>query len=409
MKRITAIAVAIIAAVAIVVVLRRAAPVEQPAAPTAEVVNNASESRPARLEDYESMSRDELIDRLQAQKRQLAQKQELLKRSEDDFEVLEEKLQLTSRRLRQQLEWNDASIQSAAASATLETQPLSRQDVDLRLTEYAEAFEQAFANGEADAVMTILSDLRELREDGYPLLVSMLNKIIADQRGDNTLGLSHRQFFRSFGRQPDLFAYALQSEEASPELRISSIHALRWSDDDYAPLFIEQLSYETDEGVTATLARMLGRAGTPEAVDALSQALDREYESNDTVESLVFALVRSGSEESGTVLAKYAESATGDALTTAEIALRMQASPVAGVGVTGITPHTQGESAGFEKGDVIVSYDGKPVRGRRSLVRMTRRSDAEEPVIIEYYRDGVKQETQVYGGFIGVGVISVGE
>ena len=91
-----------------------------------------------------------------------------------------------------------------AAAATLETQPLSRQDGDLRLTEYAEAFEQAFANGAADAVMTILSDLRELREDGYPLLVSMLNKIIADQRGDNTLGLSHRQFFRSFGRQPGL-------------------------------------------------------------------------------------------------------------------------------------------------------------------------------------------------------------
>ena len=165
MNRITAIIVAIIAAVAIVTVLRRAAPVEQSVSPPAAVVNNVSESRPARLDDYASMSRDELIDRLQAQKRQLAQKQELLKRSEDDFEVVEEKLQLTSRRLREQLEWNDASIQSAAASATLETQPLSRQDVDLRLTEYAEAFEQAFANGEGDAVMTILSDLRELRED----------------------------------------------------------------------------------------------------------------------------------------------------------------------------------------------------------------------------------------------------
>ena len=90
MKRITAIIVAIIAAVAIVTVLRRAAPVEQPAAPPAAVVNNVSETRPARLEDYASMSRDEIIDRLQAQKRQLAQKQELLKRSEEDFEVVEE-------------------------------------------------------------------------------------------------------------------------------------------------------------------------------------------------------------------------------------------------------------------------------------------------------------------------------
>ena len=204
------------------------------------------------------MSRDELIDRLQGQKRQLAQKQKFLKRSEDDVEVLEDKLQLTSRRLREQLEWNDASIQSAAGSATLEPQPLSRHDIDLRLTEYAEAFEQAFANGEGDAVMAIFGELRELREDGYPLLVSMLNTVVADQRGDNSLGLSHRQFFRSFGREPDLFAYALQSTEASPELRKSSIHALRWSDGDYVPLFIEQLSYETDEGVTAALARMLG-------------------------------------------------------------------------------------------------------------------------------------------------------
>jgi hypothetical protein len=409
MKRITAIVVAIVAAVAIVVVLRRAEPVGPPAAPPAAVVINASESQPARLEDYESMSRDELIDRLQGQKRQLAQKQKFLKRSEDDVEVLEDKLQLTSRRLREQLEWNDASIQSAAGSATLEPQPLSRHDIDLRLTEYAEAFEQAFANGEGDAVMAIFGELRELREDGYPLLVSMLNTVVADQRGDNSLGLSHRQFFRSFGREPDLFAYALQSTEASPELRKSSIHALRWSDGDYVPLFIEQLSYETDEGVTAALARMLGYVGTPEAVDALSQALDREYENNDTVESLVFALARSGMETSAIALAEYAESATGDALTTTEIALRMQASPEAGVGVTGITPHTQGESAGFEKGDVIVSYNGKPVRGRRSLVRMTRRSDPEEPVIVEYYRDGVKQEAQIYGGFIGVGVISIGK
>jgi membrane-associated protease RseP (regulator of RpoE activity) len=184
---------------------------------------------------------------------------------------------------------------------------------------------------------------------------------------------------------------------------------LRWSDGDYVPLFIEQLSYETDEGVTAALARMLGYVGTPETVDALSQALDREYENNDTIESLVFALARSGMETSAIALAEYAESATGDALTATEIALRMQASPEAGVGVTGITPHTQGESAGFEKGDVIVSYNGKPVRGRRSLVRMTRRSDPEEPVIVEYYRDGVKQEAQIYGGFIGVGVISIGK
>ncbi|MDP7740134.1 MAG: PDZ domain-containing protein, partial [Lentisphaeria bacterium] len=406
MKRITAILVAILAAVVIVAILRRAAPVEPPEAPTAAVVNNASASPPARLEDYASMSRDELVDRLQEQEKQLAQKRELLQRNEDDFELLEEKLQLTSRRLRQQLEWNDASIQSAAASATLETQPLSRQDIDLRLTEYAEAFDQAFANGEGDAVLVILKDLRELREDGYPLLVSILNKVVADQRGDNTLGLTHRQFFRSFGREPDLFAYALQSNEASTQLRVSSVHALRWSDDDHVQLFIEQLPYETDETVTVALARALGHTGTPEAVEALGQALDRDYENNDTVESLVYALVRSGSESSAATLAKYAETATGDALATAEVALRMQASPEAGVGVTGITPHTQGESAGFEKGDVIVSYDGNPVRGRRSLIRLTRRSDPEEPVTIEYYRDGVKQDTQVYGGFIGVGVIT---
>jgi PDZ domain-containing secreted protein len=166
--------------------------------------------------------------------------------------------------------------------------------------------------------------------------------------------------------------------------------------------------------VIAALAEQLGRrpAGDDfgsDSVSAIVEALDREYENGETTEALLFALAATHSDFSKEALNQYAQTAiSADVSESLEAALRMASSPMAGLGVTAVSPNTQAASIGLEKGDVIVSFDGKTVNRRRQLIGMVRAADPETAVTIEYYRDGELNEAEVYGGYIGVGIMSIG-
>lgn len=72
-----------------------------------------------------------------------------------------------------------------------------------------------------------------------------------------------------------------------------------------------------------------------------------------------------------------------------------------GVRVIGVSPGGAAESAGIKPNDVVISLDGKPLRGepnhsaQQQLLDISRAASPGEPMAIEYRRDGKVIKTQI--------------
>jgi hypothetical protein len=360
---------------------------------------------------YSSMSREQLIAAVREKDAVISNTQVRLAGQDRDVQSLSAELVASEARVEIQMQ-HVAALEKAQPSGE---DAIPEVDVEQRLADLSVAFDDAFAAGDGDAVMTILREMRGMGAEAYPVKVSMINQLLEDREGDNVLELRPRHMYRSMGRDPEFYQFALQSEDASGALRLAAVHAMRWRNDGGGTeIFVEQLQVETDERVIAALAEQLGRRPTgddfgSDSVSAIVEALDREYENGETAEALLFALAATHSDFSKEALNQYAQTAiSADVSESLEAALRMASSPMAGLGVTAVSPNTQAASIGLEKGDVIVSFDGKTVNRRRQLIGMVRAADPETAVTIEYYRDGELNEAEVYGGYIGVGIMSIG-
>jgi hypothetical protein len=72
--------------------------------------------------------------------------------------------------------------------------------------------------------------------------------------------------------------------------------------------------------------------------------------------------------------------------------------------VAGSIMHTSvAQKAGFQMGDVIVRYGGEPVFGRFHLVKLRSSGVADEPVVVEIYRNGRPMQVTIPRGPMGFG------
>jgi serine protease Do len=80
---------------------------------------------------------------------------------------------------------------------------------------------------------------------------------------------------------------------------------------------------------------------------------------------------------------------------TAEIAQRNGMPRAAGAMITRVTDDSPASRSGFRPGDVIVSFDGKPVANDRYLTRYVADTPINKVVRVEFLRDGKKQVASV--------------
>jgi len=73
-----------------------------------------------------------------------------------------------------------------------------------------------------------------------------------------------------------------------------------------------------------------------------------------------------------------------------------------GVVVAGIVPGSQGEKAGLQPGDILLSYDDVLLEDAAHIIKLTKERSSEECVVLGYLRRTTYQEAIIHGGRIGV-------
>lgn len=74
----------------------------------------------------------------------------------------------------------------------------------------------------------------------------------------------------------------------------------------------------------------------------------------------------------------------------ADLAASFGLDRVTGALVTGVLPGTPAEKAGMQRGDVLLSFDGKPVRSVKELQLLVASSPLEKELLIEVLREGTR-------------------
>jgi hypothetical protein len=399
--------VAAVAAFAYIAGLR-SAPQVQPAPTAPEPLALSPEAQ-----QYAPLGRNELIDRLVAGDRDLAAAESKLKRERERAFELETELaaaatkaaaaQTPGDRRGRGRGWGRQDDESTG-------EDLTPGEVAVRVETLTNEFRKAMADADGEAAVDVIRQLSQLGSPAYPALVQALNAVYEDRDGDNTLDLNRWRLYRAVGRDAEFYSYALADDTAHTDLRVSAVHGLSWgSDGENLGQLIEQLERETEGEVVEALARHLGRSGDEAAVTALSGAIERAGDDSDAVSALLFGLAGISSDSASTELRVFAEtSENSEVRETAQAALSMTLAPEPGFGVTEIIPNGQAAGVGLQAGDVITSYNGRPVSGMRSLWGMVRETGADDEITIEYYRAGERGTAEVSGGMLGLQGMRVG-
>jgi hypothetical protein len=167
---------------------------------------------------YSSMSREQLIAAVREKDAVISNTQVRLAGQDRDVQSLSAELVASEARVEIQMQ-HVAALEKAQPSGE---DAIPEVDVEQRLADLSVAFDDAFAAGDGDAVMTILREMRGMGAEAYPVKVSMINQLLEDREGDNVLELRPRHMYRSMGRDPEFYQFALQSEDASGALRLAA-------------------------------------------------------------------------------------------------------------------------------------------------------------------------------------------
>lgn len=92
---------------------------------------------------------------------------------------------------------------------------------------------------------------------------------------------------------------------------------------------------------------------------------------------------------------------------TDDLAESLNLENAAGALVASVSPDSPASSAGLKVGDVILSFDGKPVTTMRRLPRIVAETEIDKPVNVELWREGKKIDVRVVVGRLDEGEVQV--
>ncbi len=260
--------------------------------------------------------------------------------------------------------------------------------------------------GDGAGLLALMKDLAALGPEGYEgamEIAEIFRKAFGN--GEEALGIQKVAFNKAFGGpMVPLMQWALDHPgNASPWFRARSVHMMYWvSDVDAGPIFIAALGREKDPAVAAAMAGYLQRLAKPEMAGTLAGAARTHAGDARTLTGVLGALVELKSPQSEAALRSLASSSNPKLRDAAALALIEHSPPAAGVMVTTTVPKLQAERVGIEKGDIIVSYDGKDVASMDQLRKLVTSRPQDTLVTVMVNRGGTVIPVQVKGGRIGI-------
>ncbi|HZV02997.1 MAG TPA: PDZ domain-containing protein [Planctomycetota bacterium] len=253
-------------------------------------------------------------------------------------------------------------------------------------------------------LVALYVELSRYGKDAWPLAAKVGAMFSGVEDGDATeLGISTSDFYKAFVTADfaGLYVDALGHPDAYDKtFRQVAIWGLSMCDSSGAgPVLLEALKTEKDASMIQMIAGLLAQNPPPGAADAIVAAL-AEQKNEQAQYMLAWTLGRIPGDDATRAIQGLVAQTTDETIKAQlDQSLKVRSAPVAGYYVLAITPESDADKAGLRQGDVIVSLNGKPLKGWMQL--QDNGDDANQgdaaTVALSVYRDGATFDLRLGG------------
>jgi len=275
-----------------------------------------------------------------------------------------------------------------------------------RVAEAAGRIDGVFERGDGKQALALLKELAALVPEGREAAMDLAVRMNEDVNGPGALKLSQMVFYGQLGDPAvrGLMQWSLENPSEA-DFRILSAWSLPWTQqpDETTRRFVKALRTAGEYGVQEALIVNLSRLRQPDAEKALAELLADADRSSFLRARVATELASS---DDPAIAAALEQVAYGDpdpdVQAAAAAALVIKDPPATGFLVTGTTPDSQGASAGFRAGDILLRYGEAAVTTDWGLYQATRQAKGDQPIKVVVLRGGGEVELLVQPGNLGV-------
>ncbi len=300
-----------------------------------------------------------------------------------------------------------ASGDPPAATDGVETAPSTPEERQARVDELRAQMPNWFDRGDGKSALAALRELAAIVPEGREAAMQLALDINNDVNGDGKLGLSDVVFYTGLGHPAvvGLLDWALERGDTPSDFRVMAAYGLPWTQSPAETLeqFGRALNGEQNVDVQRALLANLGRMKSPESQRMLSDFF-ADANKDAAVRGMI-AMQLATTDDPGvlrTIETAAASDEDAGVRAAAKAALVLRDPPATGYLVTGTLPSSQAEAAGLRAGDVLVTYDGRPVPDGDSLRAAASEAGGADTVRVVVVRDGREVEVDLRPGRLGV-------
>jgi hypothetical protein len=275
----------------------------------------------------------------------------------------------------------------------------------------AATIDRRFEERDGEGLLEVLRKLSLVVPEGREAAMSLTLRLLRDVRGERALGIDEVTFYSTLGDSGtrDLLVWSL-AHPSPAEFRVVAAFCLPWVLPREAALdsLVRALRGEKDATVQQALVGALWRM-RDSRVDAAVAALFLDRALDPAVRARAASILGETKDEA--VVRALREAASSDAdprvRAAARGALQLREPPVDGYALLVVYPDGAAAAADLRPGDIIVTYDGRPVRTtdefQAAIEAASETADgARETVEVAFLREGAEALASVRRGKMGI-------
>lgn len=354
---------------------------------------------------------------------QIAADHERLAREKGEASDRAEKAEAELRKLKNAAEDERRAAQAEAdrLKAVLEKhniyEHLSPEEIQARMKDGEERFKRAFDGKDKQALMKALGDLQKLGPSAYDKCIELW--LIAAEdfglgenwgKGPNTLGLNFQEYV-SLINNFELIKYGVTDSKVSDAFKINSLYGLPWwtSEPSASRAKLAGDALLNSTGYTSQAAiEALRDIPDPGTVRYLSDYLGKNADNAEARKSAIRVLAQKNTPEGWAAIEKAAASDSDEGVRQAAKQAQLTRNPKAtGVMITWVDPNGQGAVAGIRVGDIMTSYNGRPVKVLGDINEAKKTVLEGESAPVRIVRGDETLELTLASGQIGINGVAV--
>lgn len=294
---------------------------------------------------------------------------------------------------------------------------LSPEEIAARMKDGEERFRRAFEGKDKQALMKAMADLQKLGPSAYDKCIELW--LIAAEdfglgenwgKGANTMGLNFQEYV-SLISNFELVKYGVTDPKVTESFKINSLYGLPWWTSEpgsqRAKLAGDALLNST--GYTSVAAiEALKDIPDPSSVRYLSDYLSKNADNADARKQAILVLTQKNTPEGWAAIEKAAASDADESVRQAAKQAQLTRNPKAtGVMITWVDANGQGAVAGIKVGDIMTSYNGKPIKTLGDINEAKKTVAAGESAPVKIVRGDETLELTLAPGQIGINGVAV--